>query len=295
LPSDGAAALDLDTQIEEVGLVSRLAYSLPPGESSEHTLTRWALIADPHVAGGEVEPSNGHLPAENLKQAVEQIQMSAFEGVIVAGDLALWEGLPDDYAHFHEIIRPLESSYPTALTTGNHDERKNMAAAFCGGDVVSAAPRKLIVVIERPPIRWIILDSLYRTDVVSGLVGKAQRNWLKKFLSEADATPTFILVHHPPDDGDNGLLDGDRLLRMLAPRRQVKALVYAHAHHYRFEKIGDLHLMGLPATGFPFVPANPVGWVEAEIGRYRGKFTLRTVASNNCGDGRMTTLHWRYD
>jgi hypothetical protein len=109
LPSDGAAALDLETQIEEVGLVSRLAYSLPPGESCEHTLTRWALIADPHVAGGEVEPSNGHLPAENLKQAVEQIQMSAFEGVIVAGDLALWEGLPDDYAHFHEIIRPPES------------------------------------------------------------------------------------------------------------------------------------------------------------------------------------------
>jgi len=276
-------------------LVSRLRFPGANGNAAEHALTRWALIADPHVAGGEVEPSNGHLPAENLKEAVEQIAVSPFDGVIVAGDLALWEGLPADYANFHEIIRPLESDYPTFLTTGNHDERTNMTVAFCSAEVVKAAPRKLVVVIERPPIRWIILDSLYRTDVVSGLVGRAQRNWLKKFLSEADATPTFILVHHPPDDGDNGLLDGDRLLRMLAPCRQVKALIYAHAQHYRCEKIGDMHLMGLPATGFPFVPANPVGWVEAEIGRYRGKFTLRTVASNRCGDGRTTTLHWRYD
>jgi len=295
LPSNGATPLDLDVQIDEVGLVSRLTCSAPNGTGPEHALTRWALIADPHVAGGEVEPSNGHMPAENLREAVEQIGASPFDGVIVAGDLALWEGLPEDYAHFHDIIAPLESAYPTALTTGNHDERKNMTAAFCNGEVVNAAPRKLVVVIECPPIRWIILDSLYRTDVVSGLVGKAQRNWLKKFLSETDDTPTFILVHHPPDDGDNGLLDGDRLLRMLAPRRQVKALVYAHAHHYRFEKIGDLHLMGLPATGFPFVPANPVGWVEAEMGRYKGNFTLRTVASNRCGDGRTTTLRWRYD
>ena len=74
-------------------MVSRLTYSPAPENANEHTLTRWALIADPHVAGGEVEPSNGHLPAENLKQAVEQIRASEFEGVIVAGDLALWEGL----------------------------------------------------------------------------------------------------------------------------------------------------------------------------------------------------------
>ena len=73
------------------------------------------------------------------------------------------------------------------------------------------------------------------------------------------------------------MLDGDRLLAILQPRSQVKAVFTAHDHLWRPEQRGRLHVIGLPSAGFSFVPAStPVGWVEAELSPHGARLRLRT-------------------
>ena len=83
-------------------------------------------------------------------------------------------------------------------------------------------------------MRYILLDSLMQTKFSAGLLGKAQRLWLKRFLDSAEGMPTLLFVHHTLDDGDISLLDVDRMFRIIEPHRMVKAIVYGHSHRHRF-------------------------------------------------------------
>ncbi len=51
-----------------------------------------------------------------------------------------------------------------------------------------------------------------------------------------------------------GLIDTDDLFAVAKPRRNVKAMVFGHTHHWGVERIDDIHLINLPALGIR--PAN---------------------------------------
>jgi hypothetical protein len=177
---------------------------------------------------------------------------------------------------------------------GNHDNRQAfLADLFPAHSKAEPTVEKTLAVIEHGPIRWILLDSLIRTDIVAGLLGKAQCCWLQRLLETCDRRPTLIVVHHPLDDEDDSLLDGDRLLRLVRPFPQVKAILTAHDHAYRIASSQGIHIVSLPAVGMPFDGREPVGWVEASLSDTRGMFTFHAVGENRIGDGAAQTLTWR--
>ncbi len=120
-----------------------------------------------------------------------------------------------------------------------------------------------------------------------------QRAWLEEYLARPDQPPTILVFHHPPTDEDSALLDSDRLLRIAARSRQVKAIIYGHSHAYSFQTQDGLHLVNVPAVGYNFTQSEPVGWVEATFTAEGGDLRLRAFAGNREQDGKIRSLRWR--
>ena len=250
---------------------------------------RWALLADTHLSADPGAEYDGQRTLPNVARALAGISRAGIDGAIVNGDLAWAEGLPADYGRVSTAFAGLARRSPVAFALGNHDRRDHALRAFHPESFSLNDPAKLITVIDAPAVRFLLLDSLYRTDVVPGLLGQAQREWLRGFLHVEDERPTVVVVHHPLTADDGALLDGDRLLGIIQPRGEVKAVLTAHDHVWRHEKRGHLHVVGLPSAGFSFLPASaPAGWVEAEFAPHGASLRFH---SNRAPD--ELRLDWR--
>jgi 3',5'-cyclic AMP phosphodiesterase CpdA len=255
---------------------------------------RWALLADTHVTLDAKEVHRGFNIDDNVKKVVAQIVEAAPEGAVIAGDIARLQGKPEDYRMVIQLMEPMISRMPVALVLGNHDHRDNFFKAF-PKRAGQPAPikNKHTFIIETADLRLLMLDSLLTVNETGGLLGKAQRQWLEKYLDQSDRRPTFLFLHHDLRDGDNSLLDADRFLKIILPRKQVKAVFYGHTHVYKYERIEGLHLINLPAVGYNFSDKEPLGWLDARLTAEGGDFTLRAFASNTKDNGKTTSLAWR--
>ena len=289
LDSPALQGVQVETSVESSGLLITRAMLTGRDAAEVH----WALLADPHLSSDPRKTYLGFSPDQNMRKAAGQVATTSPDAAVVAGDISWLEGLPEDYSRFKTSVDPLARRVPTCLTVGNHDSRENFLEAFRKGSAAEPNVDKTIAILEQPPIRMVVLDSLYRTDVVPGLLGKSQRHWLTGFLERSDKRPTFLCVHHPLNEEDGSLLDGDRLLTLVHPFRQVKAIFTAHDHVYRLEKSDGLHVVGLPALGFPFEESEAAGWVEATLTLRGGDFTLHTIAGQANQALETVQLEWR--
>jgi len=257
-------------------------------------MARWALLSDTHIPEDVENKYRGFYPYRNLEKIVPGVISNAPDAVAITGDLARLTGKPGDYANLKKLLTPLAEQKPVFMALGNHDDRGNFQKTFdkLPGEKQSVAG-KCVVVAETPPVRLIMLDSLFYVNKVPGLLGRAQRRWLAEYLKSSDDTPTILCFHHSLSDGDGDLLDLPRLYEIVAPVRKVKALVYGHSHEYRFAKYEGIHLINLPATGYNFNDADPVGWVEARLRAKDGDFILHATAGNTEQDGSEKHLTWR--
>lgn len=255
----------------------------------------WALLSDTHISLNKSDEYRNFRPYENLLKVLPQVKKTSPEVVLINGDLARLEGLPGDYDLLRETLQPVSESIPLCLGLGNHDHRKNFRAVFQQPMKGQAQPLpdKYVVVVEQGPLRIISLDSLLVSNQTPGLLGKAQRTWLDDFLRSAGPKPAILFVHHPLDDRDNSLLDSDRLMRIVTPHKNVKAILYGHTHAYHYDVVKGIHLINLPAVGYNFTDPEPVGWVDAHLTKEGGEFTLHAIGGNTAEDGKTRSVKWR--
>ncbi len=225
-----------------------------------------ALLADLHISG-IVETRYGEFaPADSLLAAVKGVVKRGAGACLINGDVAWSEGLPTDYDVARELLSPILESRPAAIMPGNHDQRESFAAGLLGLRLAPEQPAsKLIEVMDVGAVRIIALDSLLRTDIVGGLIGKEQREWLRGELRSGPSKPTVITVHHPLGDADSSLLDSDRLLRLVADNKQVKAILTAHDHVFANRVVEGVHVISQPAVGFPFAQDGSTAWLETRF------------------------------
>lgn len=254
---------------------------------------RLALFSDTHTPADAEEAYRGFQPVENLKQLLPQVVAEQPLAAILCGDAARLEGLLPDYERLKSMLIPLAEECPIAIALGNHDNRANFRKVL--GNVhpgLQPVTGKHVMVLEWPGLRVIVLDSLLFVNETPGLLGKAQRLWLDHFLRDSDPRNTVVFFHHPPDDGDGSLLDSDRLLRLVAPHQQVKALFFGHTHVRAHAELDGLQLINLPAVGYNFINSQPVGWESARFGKDGVDLTLHAVGGNRADDGRTVSLAW---
>ncbi len=253
-----------------------------------------ALLSDTHVPADPKGEYRKFLPWENLKSVVPQVIESRPEGIILNGDAARLTGEVADYEAVKQLLAPLAEQAPVYIGLGNHDDRDNFFKVF---DHPSGSRQKVtgkhVLVIERPSMRLIVLDSLFYVNKAAGLLGKAQRDWLDRYLEASNVRPTVIFVHHTLGDGDGDLLDVERLFRLTRPHKTVKAIIFGHSHKYAFSQEDGIHLINIPAVGYNFSDDEPVGWVDAMFTAKGVDLKLRAFAGNRAADGKSRSLSWR--
>jgi Icc protein len=256
--------------------------------------SRWAFLADTHIAADPDDHSGDFYPHRNLKKVLDQVLAQPPKGMIIAGDVARLHGLPGDYVQVRTLLAPLEGKVPVYMALGNHDDRTNIAAEFKNPPgQIQPVNGKRVTIVDAGPVRLILLDSLFKTNETLGLLGKAQRDWLKAYLADSDDKPVVLFFHHSLRDTDGDLLDSPRLFDIIEPARKVKALVYGHSHDYALATQDGIHLINLPAVGYSFNAEMPVGWVEANLTARGADLTLHAIAGNTNIDGQVTSLTWR--
>jgi len=285
----------IKTGLTAVGALTTIVTGCSPGlRKSEQKPARWALLADTHIPEDINNNYRGFYPYQNLQKVVPDIISASPDGVVIAGDLARLTGQLGDYANLKKLLSPIAEKRPVFMALGNHDNRDNFLKIF---DEIPEEKQpvegKHIVVVNNPTTRLFILDSLFYVNKVPGLLGKAQRQWLENYLKECDETPTILCFHHTLGDDDGDLLDLPRLFSIIRPIRKVKAIVYGHSHAYGFSEFEGIHLINLPAVGYNFSDAEPVGWVQANLTDKGGDFTLHAIAGSMNKDGSVTRLSWR--
>jgi len=271
-----------------VALQPRLSLGAEPVD-----LARWAFLSDTHIAANPKNHYRGFYPYRNLQEIVTQITSDLPEGLLVTGDLARLTGRAGDYENFQELLAPITEQRPAYMTIGNHDSRRNFLRAFeYLEDGASASWRKYVIAADTGPVRLVLLDSLLFSNTSWGLVGGAQRTWLKDYLRRFDDKPAILFLHHDVAPGTS-LLDVNRLWDIIVPARQVKALVHGHSHRFGFSRFEGIHVINLPATGYNLHNGDPVGWVEARLTPEDGRFVLHSIGGNARLDGYTATLGWR--
>lgn len=265
--------------------------------ADEHS---WALLSDPHIAADRATVKSGAIMADKLAAAVKEVfalpTMPA--NVLINGDCALKLGFPADYATFADLVKPLrEASMTLHLTLGNHDDRAAFRKAL---ESRQPAERPIadrnVAIVRTVRANFFLLDSLDMVDLTPGRLGGAQIGWLARQLDANADKPEIVCVHHNLNDAraQNGLVDTKPLLAVLEPRKQVKAYVFGHTHVWSVkEHASGIHLVNLPAIGYPFAPTQPTGWVHCTLAEKGATLKLSSLDPKHAAHGQTVDLKWR--
>ncbi|QDS96501.1 3',5'-cyclic adenosine monophosphate phosphodiesterase CpdA [Roseimaritima multifibrata] len=259
------------------------------------------LLNDTHI--GEKHPTDSPVPS-HLRQVVTELVQRPVKPacVLINGDLALKDGQHGDYRHFAQLIRPLqEAGIDTHLTLGNHDNRE----AFYEVMKTQRPDQPLvesrhISVVETAHANFFLLDSLQKTMVTQGTIGKQQLQWLTAALDASQTKPAIIVTHHNPRLGGDpvhfpgGLVDSQELWNVVGPRKWVKAYIHGHIHDRTYAQHQGIHILNMPATSYVGNPTqSTTGWTTARLSPDGIALTTHTTDAAHPWNDEMKTLTWR--
>ena len=275
------------------GAALMLPHELLAGQDDSH----WALLSDTHIAAdADLVFREVHL-ADHLRRAVtEVLTMHRPAGVFINGDCALKDGQPGDYVTLTAAVKPLMMNFPLHMTLGNHDHRQNFREALSKNST-PLLESKHVSLIPSSRANWILLDSLDKVNVTPGLLAQQQRQWLAKTLDAHPDKPALVMMHHDPNitnaEKTSGLVDTRELWEIIAPRKQVKALIFGHTHRWEFREKDGIHLVNLPAIAYSFAPEQPTGWTNCTLNESGATLQLNTHDKAHPWHKQKKELRWR--
>lgn len=259
------------------------------------------LLNDTHIS--EKHPANSAIPSNLRKVVNELVNLKKKPAcVLINGDLAMKDGQPGDYRHFAKLIQPLrEAKIDTHLTLGNHDDRDVFYNVMKEEQPEApAVESRHISVIKTKYANFFLLDSLHKTMVTQGTLGKEQRTWLAKALDAHPDKPAIIVTHHNPRLGGDplhfpgGLTDSAELWKLLVARPQVKAYFHGHIHDRGNAQHQGIHIFNTPATSYVANPnESTTGWTVAKLSPKGITLTTRTTDEKHAWNHQSKTLNWR--
>jgi len=263
------------------------------GADGEEKTFHIALLSDTHLPADKEEAFRGFKPWESFKKITPEVIEAKPELIILNGDAARLEGKVADYEAVQTLLQPMLDVAPVCIGMGNHDDRANFLTVFkaVAGEKQKIA-NKHVLVIEHELMRIAVLDSLLYTNKVAGMLGQPQREWLADWLPTVKDRPVIIFVHHTLGAAEGDIADVERLFALLEPHRHVKAIFYGHSHKWVLGERQGIKLINLPAVGYNFGDAEPVGWVDAKFRKTGVELTLRAFGGNAVDNGKKFELKW---
>jgi len=273
------------------------------GRAADANPHRVAFLSDPHIPEKAATIDRDCNMTDRLKQVAAEVEKLDPKPAcaIVDGDLAHKTGTAAEYAAFAGLIEPVRTAgIPLHLTLGNHDHFGRFAEAL---DTLRPRVRpvdgKQVLVVELERANLFVLDSFDPKNAVGGILGASQLKWLAAALDARKDKPTLVFAHHPlqfeADKGGkyNGLADASDLWPLLKDRPQVKAYVFGHTHTWKLAEKDGIHLINLPAIGYPFAKGEVTGWVDVRLNATGAKLAVRAIDPKHAKHGTTTELNWR--
>ncbi|GMW03293.1 MAG: hypothetical protein AMXMBFR84_44270 [Candidatus Hydrogenedentota bacterium] len=275
-------------------VLSSTALLMHPSATAAPDRLHLALLSDTHIPADRLPGARGFNACEHLSSIVSDLVGTGADGLVIAGDAAQLTGEPDDYVVLLDLLKPVIEAMPVYIALGNHDNRENFHAAVSSQPGERAQVEdKHVTIIEHRDIRIVLLDSLFYVRQKGGLLGKVQREWLSAYLQEHSDRPVVLVFHHTLGDGDNDLLDGERMLRLAHSHSHVKLLIHGHSHRWQIYDHDGLPIVNLPTSAHIWTPDQPIGWVDADFRRDGATLTLHAFAGNREQDGKSFDFSWR--
>lgn len=209
-------------------------------------MTLLLQLSDLHIKAGR-RPAYGIVDtAAMLERAVAHLAglRPRPDAVLITGDL-VDHGTAQDYALLRELLAPLlaqGAQMPTFLIPGNHDERAALRAAFPDHPWMAQGGEFVQYTARVGGLRLVALDTVVPGEGGGAVCGQ-RLAWLERELS-ADATPTVVLMHHPPFATGIahmdliGLQGAEDFERVLAPHRHVERILCGHLHRTIQARVG---------------------------------------------------------
>lgn len=264
---------------------------------------RVALLSDSHIGEKADATDRDCNMADRLKTVAMEVAKLTPKPTcaIVNGDLAHKTGTAIEYKQFASLIEPVrEASIPLHLGLGNHDNFVRFAEGL-----EKLRPKekpvegKQVTVVELERVNLFVLDSYDPKNTVGGILGESQIKWLAKALDDRKTKPAVVFAHHPlqfdapKSNKANGIGDTTDFWPVLKDRPQVKAFVFGHTHTWKLATRDEIHLINLPAIGYPFAKAEVTGWVDASFTEKGVKLEVHAIDPKHAKHGDKTELTWR--
>jgi 3',5'-cyclic AMP phosphodiesterase CpdA len=193
-----------------------------------------AQISDLHITdarGGENMARND----ARLRQVLEAVHALKPRPValILSGDL-VDNGAPEEYRRLEQLLSDCE--IPIHMAVGNHDGRQAFLDAFEGPRAQRDADGFVQYAVDFDGLRLVVGDTL-EEGREGGAYCERRAAWLNWTLDEAPATPTLLVLHHPPVASGIQWMDPEpqeewiiRLAGVLRGRSQIQTVACGHLH-----------------------------------------------------------------
>lgn len=189
-----------------------------------------AQVTDVHLG---FDPDN---PAEFNRKRLDQVLRALNDGpnrpdlLLATGDLTD-HGDADSYRRLANAFS--QCDFPVWPCMGNHDDRANFAIHF---PHVPQQDGFVQYVISLPGKRIIMLDTL-EPGRHGGAFCERRAAWLADRLDEDNATPTLIVMHHPPVEVGIDWMNTHpeepwvrRFAATIVNRPNIEAILCGHIH-----------------------------------------------------------------
>ena len=235
---------------------------------------RIAQITDLHVGGDDVAAYYGLDTRTALKRAIDQINAldPRPDVCLVTGDI-VESATPQEYALARSALQRL--SMPWYAIPGNHDERGEFRRAFAGTLTPRGEDEFVQYVIDDFPLRIIALDSIVARRTHGELCSHRLR-WLDRTLAAAPGLPAVIMLHHPPFETHQPLIDGMCLSNpasfadVIRRHPQVEAIISGHVHRAIHSRVAHAQASSCPSTAHQMALAldrqAPIGFTHEPAG-----------------------------
>ena len=220
------------------------------------------FLSDIHISGVGIQ---GQPTYQNplLDKVIDQVLAlrPRPRRAVVFGDVALWRGYAADYAESAPRLKRLsDAGIEVTVTTGNHDHRVPLFAAFPDQAKRTPVPGRVTSVVDLGTADLLLLDSLNENaegegsnNAVAGTLDDGQAKWLKGWATDAKR-PFFVGAHHPPEEVP---LDGHNLLDTLETNPRFAGYIHGHNHrwyrrwyHNGYSRRHVVRIACLPSTGW---------------------------------------------
>lgn len=220
--------------------------------NTQQDVFRIIQITDPHL----FKDTNGELLGINTQASFSQVlseiqqQQYDYDLVLATGDL-VQDNSDEGYLRFRQEVKALNNKMVFWIP-GNHDFQPKMFEIL-KEETVSA--KKHILLGDKWQI--LLLDSQVQ-GVPHGQLEAEELDWLKLKLQEHPERYSLVVLHHHLLSTGSAWLDqhnlrnANELAEVLAPFKNVKALLYGHIHQQVDSEWLGYQVMATPSTCIQF-------------------------------------------